>query len=1521
MHELGDATNSFDTQAVPLLVTPATPTLELLNNSAALESHDNTVGNELSFRLSNLSPNSRESGTTTVTIYARKVVSGVPNGDPFVIYEGTVNALSMDVMSDGATQLEQGSGITYEFTAKQSFSGAINFGNREGEAVDLEGELSEAVAAVINTSAPTFTSSPPTFAVLGEDAYTYNVESSVDEVGTVYTLAPSLPGASFNETTGELVWTPTAVGTYPVAISIGTDNVQTFQIVVADRPQLDIADQTRDEAQPLSLDLNSLLTDDDVDDTFTFTIKMDGGSGAVLTAADAPATITEDGMFGWTPGEKHGGNSYTFEIEVTDSFGLSSTESFTVTVNETNQNPDVLDKRPQIAVDSGDLVALPFMANDPDVPEQTLTFSLDKPDGISATIDPATGAFSWQTDSSHSGNSYTFVVTVSDGAGGSDSTEFSLYVDLNVDPFFANIPTQEVDEGETLELNLNGFVNDGNGDTITVTIDGEPITDGPTILSGTNTFSWTPTEAQGEPGGKEYVFTVTASDGNGGSDTTEITVIVNEVNTAPVITPIADFAVDVNDQIAFDVHADDVDLPTQTLTFSLGENAPAGASIDPNTGAFSWQPGAAFDDTANTITVFVTDSEGGISSESFTVYVSRNVAPTFATIPDMETNEHELFELDLSNYLSDLNLGDSHTFSFVNGNLPAGLALDPSTGVISWMPSESQGVAGGSVYPLTVKVDDGSGGTATASFAVTVNEANADPVLEPIDDVAGEVGVEIAFVASATDSDEPANTLVFSLVDGNSTGATINPSTGAFSWTPAAGDDGQAFDFTVNVDDGNGGTDSQDFTVYVGVNAPPEFRGLPALTVDEGTLVTLNLNDYVFDANSGDSHTFTLENTELPDGVTFNGSTGEFSWTPSEAQGATGGQTFVFSVSVSDGEASPVLGEFSIKVDEVNTDPTIEAIADVVVGRDETLSFTVTASDDDLPENTLSYSLSGQPTGMTIDPATGLITWTTATDEAGAEYPIFVNVSDGAGGSASTSFTLRVAVAPVLDVTDATANDGVELTIDLTTFLTDENLPGDSHTYELVGDSHGATLSESGMFAFTPNASQDGLSVAFTVRATDSDGLSVEDSFTILVNVAPESAIPDTFTNVNEALSLDLTTYLSDANLPSDAHTYAFVGENNGATLSDSGMFSFTPGESLGGMNVSFTVLITDQNGLTAEDTFVVAINVAPVLDIADTSTDEAVELTIDLNNSLTDDNLPDDTHTFSFVGDNHGATVTSDGMFAYTPDESLGGTDVEFTVRVVDQGGLISESTFTVTVNEANADPVLQPIDNVAAVVDTEVAFDVDASDSDIPAQTLTYSLNQDAPAGATIDANGHFSWTPGSSDDGQSFDFTVTVNDGNGGTASQDFTVYVGVNAPPEFRNLPDMTVNEGDTISFNLNSYVFDPDSGDTHTFGHTNAISGVVVDPATGAFTWTPSEMQGIPGGRTFVIGVSVSDGTNNVQGEFTVVVNEVNSDPTIEPIEDTYVGRDETFNLDVVAADTDDPAQTLTYSLAEARRRA
>jgi hypothetical protein len=88
--------------------------------------------------------------------------------------------------------------------------------------------------------------------------------------------------------------------------------------------------------------------------------------------------------------------------------------------------------------------------------------------------------------------------------------------------------------------------------------------------------------------------------------------------------------------------------------------------------------------------------------------------------------------------------------------------------------------------------------------------------------------------------------------------------------------------------------------------------------------------------------------------------------------------------------------------------PTLAAIADQSINEGSTLNFAVSASDPDLPGNTLTYSLVTAPSGASIYSASGVFSWTPSEAQGPGTSAITVQVSDS--GGLADSKTLNVTV-------------------------------------------------------------------------------------------------------------------------------------------------------------------------------------------------------------------------------------------------------------------------------------------------------------------------------------------------------------------------------------------------------------------------------------------------------------------------------------------------------------------------------
>jgi len=261
------------------------------------------------------------------------------------------------------------------------------------------------------------------------------------------------------------------------------------------------------------------------------------------------------------------------------------------------------------------------------------------------------------------------------------------------------------------------------------------------------------------------------------------------------------------------------------------------------------------DDRSATLEVRVTVSSGIIGhrtiqtrvtiehrEEGETYYATRddltpttiNNPPVLTGVPETVTvNERVLYTFDADATDRD---NDPLTFSLVGA--PPGASIDPSTGVFSWTPTEAQGPG---TYNFTVRVSDGLTDT-DASITITVNEVNVAPVLTGVPATATIDELALyTFDADATDADIPVQTLTFSLV-GAPPGASIDPSTGVFSWTPTEAQGPGVYQFTVKVSDGITDTDASITITVNEVNEPPVAVNDTYATNEDTQLNVLNVN-------------------------------------------------------------------------------------------------------------------------------------------------------------------------------------------------------------------------------------------------------------------------------------------------------------------------------------------------------------------------------------------------------------------------------------------------------------------------------------------------------------------------------------------------------------------------------------------------------------------------------------------------------------------------------------------------------
>ena len=166
-------------------------------------------------------------------------------------------------------------------------------------------------------------------------------------------------------------------------------------------------------------------------------------------------------------------------------------------------------------------------------------------------------------------------------------------------------------------------------------------------------------------------------------------------------------------------------------------------------------------------------------------------------------------------------------------NLPAGVSAsfnaNPLTGGASLLTLTASNTITSGTTNVTVIATAGLL-SHTTTFALTLNSIippNTPPVLAPIASQTVNVGQMVAFTASATDTDQPPQTLTFALLSG-ATNATLNTNSGVFSFRPLVTQANSTNNFTLQVSDN--GTPSmsatQSFSVVVNPLSAPGISSL-----------------------------------------------------------------------------------------------------------------------------------------------------------------------------------------------------------------------------------------------------------------------------------------------------------------------------------------------------------------------------------------------------------------------------------------------------------------------------------------------------------------------------------------------------------------------------------------------------------------------------------------------------------------------------------------------------------------------
>ena len=949
---------------------------------------------------------------------------------------------------------------------------------------------------------------------------------------------------------------------------------------------------------------------------------------------------------------------------------------------------------------------------------------------------------------------------VSMNPGASDTV---LYYDSNGRPWFdsslsttpaVNSPpaitlsNQAVNENSNLLFTV--LATDADGDAI-IGYDSSTLPIGAVFNVSTGQFNWTPTYDQSGP----YPVTFYANDSFSQNSTT-ITITVNNVNRIPILNSIGPQAVPENSTINFTLSGSDPDgTPISFGAFNL----PANANWNNETLIFNWTPNFT---QANVYSVTFNVTDGtDTTNETVAITVTNfNAGPEFLSLQGNQVvNENQTLIFAINATDPD---NDALVYSVIP--FPAGATINATTGFFNWTPNFTQN----SVYTVDLNASDGTE-SVVETITITVVNQNAGPELfSPGDQVVNEAQM-LELTISATDPDNDILTYGYNYdILNNPVGATFNPLTRIFNWTPTY-DQNNTYRITFNVTDGTLEFDEKNITITVNnVNRAPTLNAIGNQSVLENATLEFYINGL-----DADLEPISFDAYNLPEGATFNQTLKLFNWTTN----FTNNNTYInVAFNVTDGIATTE-ELINITVENVNQVPSLAAIPPQTINENQTLTFTAVGSDED--QDLLTYYLENPPADAAIDINTGVFTWTPNFTQNAVYSNVIIGVNDS-----------LVTFNETITITVNNVNAGPELTLigdrvvdenqtlDFTITATD--LDNDALVFSplLNLPDNADFITATGRFIWTPNYTQSG--TYFDVVFNVSDGTFWDsENISLTVNNVNRRPVLDTIGDktVNEGTLLTFTLNANDPDSDSVLYNSSFDGSDLPGTATfdpTTKTFSWTPSLSDAGtyLGIMFNATDGDQaTSLNASETITITVlnfNQPPILNsIGDKSGIENSTLNFTLSGSDPDGN----TVAYEVYGLPSGAAFDNVTLiFNWTPNLTQSGTYLAgFNIT---DGSLNDTEEITITINNLNIAPVFNntPDQNVAE--GNTLTFVVDGSDPDNDPITVS---NLTLPDGALFNsATRTFNWTPGLGQNG-TYVVTFVLNDGNF-NVSMNVTITVG-------------------------------------------------------------------------------------------------------------------------------------------------
>jgi CshA-type fibril repeat protein/VCBS repeat-containing protein len=859
-------------------------------------------------------------------------------------------------------------------------------------------------------------------------------------------------------------------------------------------------------------------------------------------ASNGSASIdATTGIWSYTPtADYHGSDSFT--VSVTDDDGNVETQVISLTVTSV---VDIADDSDTTSEDAP--VTTSVLANDSFEGTPVITAVTNGANGT-VTTDGTTTTY---TPNANFNGTDSYTYTVTSPAGITETATVLITVSGINDPPVAVNDFAVTDQGKSLTVNVLGNDTDPDvTDTLTITSS--------SIVSGLGSVMIVGNELVYDPGSAydslalgetaAVVIQYTIEDGNGGTDTAELTITVSGTNDGPIVnSPVNSDANEDDPGYWVDLLAGAIDQDTSDslsiagLTVVSGDDSGISYVVDRlviDPAAYNY---LAVGETAVIEYVYqIEDGRGGSVPQTATITITgSNDVPT--VIGESDTTDQDS-SVTVDVLANDRDPDTSDILTLTSAAIKSGLGNVAFLGKnIAYDPAGNYdylAIGETATVVIDYTVEDGNGGSAVGQLTITVTGTNDGPIAR--DDSAAtneDNAVTVNVLVNDTDAD---------LTDALTiTAATMTSGLGSVSiagnqlqYNPGLAyhhlSVGETATVTIQytVQDGKGGSDSAVLTIIVtGTNDGPIAKNA-TYTINENDTIRVDTALHVSDVDTNDTITL-VSATQLNGQGTMSIVNGEIVFDPGTdydhlAVGETA--TIFVEYTVADKSGATATAQIILNVVGTNDGPVVAGMS--VTGDEDTIiNGDLAPLASDLDGDTLTFSAVQQPLhGKVIINPDGTFTYTPEENYWGSDSFTFI-VNDGHGGTASA--VVAINLNSVIDDpravndlmagrineptrVDVLANDiDPENRIDRATVMMVDPATGNLvKELSIRGEGTYRVNSQTGAITFTPIKDFKGQTTPIAYRFSDVDGTLFAPA-TFQINVTPRFGF-DSFNNLSQ---------------------------------------------------------------------------------------------------------------------------------------------------------------------------------------------------------------------------------------------------------------------------------------------------------------------------------------------------------------------------------------------------------------------